>query len=121
MVDLGPIAPLLFAATLGVGATAPAQPDAAPITLETETGPAGVTLQVVGLSPTPAEADYALEVSSGAGGNRSVQRGSVRLQPDRRAVLLTTRLGGDAGRGWRATLTVTPRPGERYEIKREAD
>lgn len=118
MPDLGPAAAML-AATLGLGAAPDAAaPDAAPITLVTEATPEGVVVQVVGRSATPVEAAYALEVTSGAA-NRSTQRGSARLRPGERVVLLTARLGGSAGRDWRALLTVTPRAGEPYRIERQ--
>lgn len=121
MPDLGPAAAML-AATLGLGASpatdlAPA--DAAPITLVTEATPEGVVVQVVGRSATPVDVAYALEVTSGPpGSNRSTQRGSARLRPNERVVLLTTRLGGSAGRDWQALLTVTPGSGEPYRVER---
>lgn len=110
-------------AALALAAAASGQPAPQPIDLVAESAPAGVTLRVVGRSATPVEAEYKLEVVSGpgTGSNRSTQSGSARLAPDREQVLLTARLGGVAGAGWRALLTVTPRSGRPYRIERRAE
>lgn len=117
MTDFGPAAAAMLAAALApLPGPVPAAGGAAPINLVTEATPAGLVVQVVGLSPTSAEASYALEMTGGS--NRSTQRGSVRLRPNERVVLLTARLGGAAGRDWRALLTVTPSAGRPYKVER---
>lgn len=106
------------AALLGAGA-AVEENTIQPIKLVSESTDSGISLQVVGTSPTIYSADYTLEVTSGdAGGNRNSQSGSVTLRPNEQVVLLTTRLGGAAGRRWRALLTVTPHGASSYQIER---
>ncbi|WP_375402180.1 curli-like amyloid fiber formation chaperone CsgH [uncultured Sphingomonas sp.] len=120
MIEPAAIIPMLLAAVAG-GAASPDPTAPAPISLSTETVPAGVVLQVIGESATLVDAAYSLEVTNASGGNRSTQRGRVSLRPNQRAVLLTSRLGGDAQAGWRAVLVVTPTFGQPYEIRRQAD
>jgi hypothetical protein len=61
-------------------------------------------LLVVGESAVPLIARYELEASSGSG-NRSVQSGTVRLQPHQRTVLVSLRMSGPPA-GWAAKLKV---------------
>lgn len=123
MADFGSVAPLIIAAAASMGAGPGADaPAAAPISLVAETTAAGVELRVVGRSPVAVAASYTLEVVSGpSSGNKSVQSGSATLRPDQPVVLLTTRLGGVAGSGWRARLLVTGADGASYEMTRQAD
>lgn len=105
-----------------MGAMAGGTSEGRPIVLTTETTASGVTVQVVGEAPEPFQAAYTLEVSSGmSGGNRSVQKGTARLSPGQRAVLLTAHLGGSAGVHWKARLHVHPASGGDYEILEQAN
>lgn len=118
----GPSIAMVVAGALAAATTgAHAAQETGPITLVTTATEAGVVVQVVGLSDGVTAARYTLDVASGVpGGNRSVQSGSARLQPDRRAVLLTTRLGGAAAKEWTAHLRVEPEGGATYEVVRSA-
>lgn len=112
---------MLIAAALGattMQTEAPPMPADAPITLATEASATGVTVRVVGLASTAIAARYSLEVASG--GSRTVQSGSVRLRPGESAVLLTSRMGGDAQRPWTARLRVEPEGQASYEISRSS-
>jgi len=103
---LGPLLATLLATT---------PMSASPIRLEAEPFESGIRLRVVGHSEIECAAEYELEVSASAGGNRSVQRGSARLQPGREAVLATTTLG--LSDGWSASLRVVSCDGKRYVQK----
>jgi hypothetical protein len=78
-----------------------------------------LVIKLVGESPTPWSALYELEVSGGApaASNRSVQRGSARLQPGRPATVATVRLGSVAGKSWTAHLNVRPSNGAPYDLE----
>ena len=120
MIEPAAYLPMLLAAVAG-GATSPDPGACSPISLVAETAPTGVVLRVIGESVTPVDAAYSLEVTNASGGNRSTQRGRASLRPNQRAVLLTSRLGGDAQTGWSAVLLVTPACGQPYEVRRQAD
>lgn len=86
-----------------------------PLRLSAEPVDAGIRLQVIGLSPVACEARYELEVAAAGGGNRSVQRGSVKLRPGHKVVLSTTTLGRKGAVGWSATLRVDSCDGRHFE------
>lgn len=99
---------LCVAAALA-GATADAAPPFRPLHLVSEPNGSGVRLRIVGHSAVGCDASYTLEVSnqSGAGSNRSVQRGTARLQAGAEPVTIaTTTLGHAAAAGWTARLSV---------------
>lgn len=96
-----------------IAALAGPQP-APPIVLETASVSDGVEVRVVGRANTPVNAVYTLEVSSGDSGNRSTQKGQVRLQPDREHVLIRLRMGSASAK-WSARLRVEPEGQEPYE------
>jgi hypothetical protein len=83
-----------------------------PIYLVTSESGTGVRIEVVGETSAPVTARYELVASSGTG-NRSVQRGDVRLTPGQRVVLLSLGMG-NADTGWTARLKVE-RSGGSYE------
>ena len=80
-----------------------------PIRMQVDRAGGKLAIAVVGAVSSPCEASYALEVTSGGSGNvnRSIQRGSARLQPGEPARLLSVRLGGAAAAGWSAKLSVS--------------
>ncbi len=110
------IASGLIAAALASGSGG-AGSAAAPVHLVTEPVANGVRITVVGKSASAVDATYALEVSSNpaAGGNRSTQRGSVRLRPGVPVTMVTLTLGGGQGGGWTARLKVEPKGAPAYE------
>lgn len=96
----------------------PAAADAAPPPVRLVAVPTdrGVRLQVIGDSDRPFAGSYALEASGGeSGGNRTVQRGTVRLEAGVPATLMTLNLGVAGGSGWNARLRVEPVDGPAYE------
>jgi hypothetical protein len=115
------LATLLALMTAPAAAGDTADP-AAPVRLVAEDAGDAVRLRVVGESPRAFEGEYALEVSSdaAAGGNRTVQRGTVRLAPGVPATLMTLTLGGGGQGGWTARLRVEPADGAAYEEVRRA-
>src|SRR3546814_13795181 len=82
----------------------------------------GVSLQVVGDAASAVEARYSLEVTSdaAAGKNRSTQRGTARLQPGTRVMLITMTLGNVSHGNWSAKLLVEPSTREPYQQIRSA-
>ena len=112
----------LIAGLVLIAAEAP-QPASRPVRLDIAATGQGVRLQVVGRSDHAFEGNYALEVASDprAGGNRTVQRGSVRLVPGMPVTLMTLDLGLAGTGGWSARLRVEPSSGPAYEEVRRAD
>lgn len=105
----------MLAALTGVGAVPPG-PASAPVWLSQESTDRGVKLVVRGASQQLVEAVYSLEVQGdGRGGNRSTQRGTVRLTPNRTVTLITVGLPNAAAGDWTATLRVEPRGQPAYE------
>lgn len=80
----------------------------------------GVRLEVIGESDRPFAGSYSLEASGAGGGNRTVQRGTVRLEAGVPATLMTLNLGLAGGGGWSAKLRVEPAAGPAYEEVRGA-
>lgn len=117
MSDLFLVPAALVGAMSVAGAAPMADTRSAPVRLVTEQVGQGVRITVVGKSASPVDATYALEVSSNAagGGNRSTQRGSVRLRPGIPVTMITLTLGGNAGEGWTARLKVEPKGAPAYE------
>ncbi|HEY9579063.1 MAG TPA: curli-like amyloid fiber formation chaperone CsgH [Rhizorhapis sp.] len=117
----GALVAAALASSVG-GASAPAS--AAPIQLVAEPVGDGVRLQVVGDAASAVEARYSLEVTSdaAAGKNRSTQRGTARLQPGTRVILITMTLGNVSHGNWSAKLLVEPSTREPYQqIRSSAD
>ena len=112
-----------FAVTAGLIAAALAAPAAkpppAPVHLVTEAVDNGVRITVVGRSATVYDARYALEVSGGAG-NRSTQRGSVRLQPGKTSTMTTVTVATTPNAPWTARLKVEPAGAAPYEEVRNS-
>jgi hypothetical protein len=106
---------LALAAALAAGTPDPA-PSGAPVRLIAESVGTGVRLRVVGNSAAACEARYELAVSGDTirGGNRSIQRGTARLQAGVPATLATVSLGSVNPKGWEARLSVEPCDGARY-------
>ena len=90
--------------------------DDRPILLVEQRTDSGFELKVVGVSEASFAGSYRLEVTSGAGGNRSVQAGRARLQPRVPVTFVRLKLGNDPANGWSAVLKVTPEQGAAYEI-----
>src|SRR3546814_20569993 len=69
------------------------------------------------------EARYSLEVTSdaAAGKNRSTQRGTARLQPGTRVILITMTLGNVSHGNWSAKLLVEPSTREPYQQIRRSE
>ncbi len=84
-----------------------------PIHLSTESLPHGVRVQVIGAASATYEASFHLEVTSE--GNRSVHRGSARLEGGEPVILSSVTLGSEGTRPWRAHLRVEPRGHSAYE------
>lgn len=84
-----------------------------PIRLAVQRDEHSVFLQVLGLTGSACEATYALEVSGG--GNRSTQRGTVKLEPNRPVKLVNLNLASPGGREWSAKLSVVSCNGTKYE------
>ena len=95
-----------IAIALAPATAAPIPPQLRPLRLITESAASGVRMSVLGLSATTCTATYALEVSSGPAGNRSVQRGVARLAAGVPAVVARVSLGGATT--WSARLAVGP-------------
>src|SRR3546814_8760427 len=72
---------------------------------------------LVGDAASAVEARYSLEVTSdaAAGKNRSTQRGTARLQPGTRVILITMTLGNVSHGNWSAKLLVEPSTREPYQ------
>ena len=103
--------------------TASAEPgESRPVQLLMEEQGSGVRLSVVGESDAAFRGDYSLEVTSdaAAGGNRTVQRGTVDLRPGIPATLMTLRLGNVGDGRWTARLRVQPEGSRPYELVRSA-
>ena len=94
---------MTISASAGAGGTG--SPNS-PLRLVADKVATGVRLRVVGLSPVACDAKYELEVSSGSGGNRSVQRGAAKVTPGPEIIFATTTLGGQGAGNWSATLRV---------------
>ncbi|MBR0552540.1 curli-like amyloid fiber formation chaperone CsgH [Stakelama marina] len=111
---------VLLAAAVGAMSAQPTDEGAGqrPIYLATEQHADSVELRVVGEADAATEARYALEVTGGANGNRNrtVQRGTARLVPNRKVVLMTLRLGSQSGTHWTAKLHVEGADGADYDI-----
>jgi opacity protein-like surface antigen len=105
----------LASAVLAVAMGAAAQPGAAvqPITLHVERQGDVHVLRVVADSPVACTATYRLEVAAAGGGNRSVNRGTVTIQPSKPQTLATVTLGGPAPPS--ARLEVDPCGAASYE------
>ena len=91
-------------------------PDVRPIILVEQQTDNGLELKVVGVSEAFFAGSYRLEVTSGAGGNRSVQSGRARLQPRVPVTLVRLKVGNAPPKGWSAVLKVIPERGAGYEI-----
>ncbi|RIX29332.1 curli-like amyloid fiber formation chaperone CsgH [Sphingomonas edaphi] len=77
-----------------------------PLRLHVEPVEGGIRLEVIGISPIACTARYELEVTGNAGGNRSSQRGTANLLPDRQVLLASTTIGAGPGSDWNAVLRV---------------
>ena len=104
------LASMVFAAA-PLGAAPPSAGE--PVYLTRENVPGALRFQVVGDAATAASGTYSLEIVSG--GNRSVQRGRLQLQPGVRTILSTVEIG-DGGTSWAARLSVDL-GGSSYEIR----
>lgn len=94
--------------------------DVRPILLVEQQTDSGLELKVVGVSEASFAGSYRLEVTSGDGGNRSVQSGRARLQPRVPVTFVRLKVGNAPANGWSAVLKVIPEQGAGYEIARGA-
>ena len=94
-----------------------ALPGDAPIRLVCTPLPDAVRVQIIGSADRSYEADYELEVNTdpSAGGNRSLNRGHVRLEPNVSVVLATITVSSKGAAGWKAKLRVKPEGAPAYE------
>jgi hypothetical protein len=108
-----------WAAIILAAASAAAPPSARPLQLQVDDGGSQVIIRLVGESPTAFAASYELEVTGGSSGssNRSMQRGTARLQPGRSVTVATLRLRNSADANWTARLHVTPSVGAAYDLQ----
>ena len=95
-----------------IGALGSAEPFK-PVRLEVETQGESSTIRVVAESPVACTAAYALEVSGGAGANRSINRGSVRIMPGESRTVATVKVG--PAEALTAKLKVEPCTGLHYQ------
>jgi len=102
---------LVIAMAALAGAPTPQQP----VRLEVQAEDGANVARVIAQSPVKCKASYKLAITSGNGGNRSVNRGTVTLEPGQRQVLATVRTGAAASRAFSARLTVVPCGGKPYE------
>ncbi len=94
--------------------------DKAPIHLVCTPLPNAVRVQLVGTNERAYEADYELEVTTDGSqsGNRTLNRGYVRLEPNVAVTLATVTLS--TSDGWRARLKVKPKNAVAYEEVRSS-
>lgn len=86
-----------------------------PVRLEVSNQGESSTIRVVAESPVACSASYALEVSGGAGSNKSVNRGTLTVQPSKKLTVVSVKLGGQTPDDVNARLIVTPSIGEPYQ------
>ena len=106
----------LSAIAAAQASSAAGSPDVRPIMIVEQRTDSELELKVVGVSEASFAGSYRLEVTSGAGGNRSVQSGRARLQPRVPVTFVRLKLGNAPANGWSAVLKVTPEQGAGYEI-----
>lgn len=112
----------LWALALSLMGASASAGDAPPVRLMLEDQGSAVRLSVVGESESAFQGGYSLEVVSdaAAGGNRTVQRGTVSLRPGVPVTLMTLTLGNVGEGSWTARLHVEPEDGRSYELVRSA-
>jgi hypothetical protein len=104
---------IILAIAMTAMAGAPAQQQ--PVRLEVHAEDGANVARVIAQSPVQCTASYELAITSGNGGNRSVNRGTVTLAPGERRVLATVRTGTTVSSGFSASLKVVPCDGKAYE------
>lgn len=100
---------------VAIGAAGQSAAPAQPITLHVERQGDFHVLRVVANSAVACTATYRLEVAAAGGGNRSVNRGTVTINPSKPQTLATVRLGGGSAAAPTAKLDVEPCGGASYE------
>jgi hypothetical protein len=100
---------------VAVGAASQGGAPARPITLDVQTEGDVHVVRVVAESTVACTATYRLEVASGGRGNRSVNRGTVTIEPSKPQTLATVKLGGASAAGTSAKLDVDPCGAASYE------
>lgn len=103
----------LIAAAFGAAAQAGAP--ARPITLDVRTEGDVHVVRVIAHSAVACKANYRLEVAAGGGGNHSVNRGTVTIEPSSPQTLATVKLSGASAAATSARLDVDPCGGASYE------
>jgi hypothetical protein len=108
-----------WAAIILAAASAAAPPSARPLQLQVDDSGSQVIIRLVGESPTAFAASYELEVTGGSSGssNRSIQRGTARLQAGQSVTVATLRLRNSTQTRWIARLHVTPSAGAAYDVQ----
>lgn len=104
MTDLFLVPAAMIGAMSLAGAASMAHTHSGPVDSVTEPVPNGVRITVVGRPATTIEASNALQVGSNPAGNRSTQRGSVRVKPGVPVTMMTATLGNNGSDGWTARL-----------------
>jgi hypothetical protein len=86
-----------------------------PVRLDVQADGAANIIRVIAESSATCTATYELSVTGNDGGNRSVNRGTIRLPSSGAVTVATVRVGGGDGSGTTATLDVTPCDGKAYQ------
>lgn len=88
---------------------------AQPIRLEVESTDSASIVRVVAESRATCTAAYELAVTGSGGGNRSVNRGTVKLPSRGPQTVATVKVSRNSGAATTATLDVTPCDGKPYQ------
>lgn len=88
---------------------------AQPIRLEIESTDGASIVRVVAESSATCTAAYELAVTGSGGGNRSVNRGTVKLPSRGPQTVATVKVSRNSGAAMTATLDVTPCDGKPYQ------
>lgn len=98
-----------------IAAAAQPAPPVRPIRLDVQSEGDLHVIRVIAASAVACTATYRLEVAAAGGGNRSVNRGTVTIQPSKPQTLATVKLGGGSSAAPSAKLDVEPCGGASYE------
>lgn len=88
---------------------------AQPVRLEVESKPDASIVRVIARGSATCTATYELAVTASGGGNRSVNRGTVKLPSRGEVTVATVKVGRNPGSATKATLDVTPCGGTPYQ------
>lgn len=86
-----------------------------PVRLDVQSDGAANVVRVIAEGSSTCTATYELAVTGNSGGNRSVNRGTVRLPTKGPVTVATVKVGASSRSGMTATLDVTPCDGKPYQ------